>query len=106
MKIVIDEGSIIPHYPWYLPSYDEFRLNQNLTCVVCYPIGIHLIVRIVRRIFHWYMRNIDNRLRKLTKFDELDFANSRIEHLIDEVNYIQMRLEIELMNRTTKDIQK
>ena len=97
MKIVIDEGSIIPHYPWYLPAYDELRLNYRTTHVVCYPIGIHIIVRFVRRIFHWYMWNID-KVRRLTKYDDLDFANSRIEYLIAK----NEKLQIEIMNAITE----
>ena len=98
MKILIDEGSIIPHYPWYLPAYDEFRLSYETAHIVCYPIGIHLIVRIVRRIFHWYMWNIDNGLKRLTKYDDLDFANSRIEYLTAE----NEKLQIKIMNAITE----
>lgn len=66
MKIIINEGDHVPHYPWYLPAYDEFRLNHHLACVVCYPIGIHLLVRLIRKTFYWYLWKVDSRTRKLT----------------------------------------
>jgi len=99
MKIVINEGSIIPHYPWYLPAYDEFRLNRRESCVVCYPIGIHLIVMYSRRLLHWLQWNC----RGLTKYDELDYTNNIIEDLKEDNKRLNMECEILLMN---KEIEK
>ena len=90
MKIVIDEGSIIPHYPWYLPAYDEFRLNYMRTRVVCYPIGIHLIVMYFRKLLHWVQWNC----REITKYDQLDYANSIIEDLREENKILKLILKI------------
>ena len=95
MKIVIEEGSIIPHYPWYLPAYDEFRLNTDKACVICYPIGINIIVKLFRRFVHWSHW----RLRYLTLYDELDYANSRIETLTRENMKLRTHLEILTMNK-------
>lgn len=85
MKLIINEGSIIPHYPWYLPAYDEFRLNTHGVCVVCYPIGINLIVRWFRKFVHWAHWG-----RSLTKYDELDWANMRVENLTEEVRHLRI----------------
>ena len=80
MKIVINEGEVVPHYPWYLPAYDEFRLIHKKALVVCYPIGIHLVVMYFRKLVHWMHWNC----RALTRYDELDHANNVIEDLKED----------------------
>ena len=90
MKIVINEGEIIPYYPWYLPAYDEFRLNYTKACVVCYPIGINLIVMYFRKLVHYLHWNC----RSLTNQDNLDFLNDRVEYLTEYNKKLKKVIEV------------
>jgi len=83
LKKVINEGCIVPTF--YGVAYDEFRMSQGSACVVCYPLGVHLMVRFARRFWHWYLWNIDDGTRRPTKYDQLEWANSVIEHLRSEL---------------------
>ena len=81
LKRVIEEGGMIPHYPFYQYSYSIHRTNIDRVCVICYPIGIHLIARIVRRLYIWFYWNIDLKISERTNQEDLEFLNSKVEYL-------------------------
>ena len=66
IKIITDEGSLVPSN-YHAVAYDDFMSAK----VIWYPIGIHWIMRIIKRIRHLWIIFQCNRLGNFSKLDSI-----------------------------------